>query len=88
MANPLARLKTNKATGLDSISARMLRDSSDVIASPLTYLLFINMSFRTGVFPEMSKCAKVMALFKKGDKHDRDNYRPISILPTMCIESS
>ena len=81
VANQLAQLKTNKATGLDSISARMLRDSSDVIAPPLTYL--INMSFRTGVFPDMWKCAKVMALFKKGDKHDRDNYRPISILPSV-----
>ena len=79
--NQLARLKTNKASGLDSISARLLRDSSDVIAPPLTYL--INMSFRTGVFPDMWECAKVMALFKKGDKHDRDNYRPISILPTV-----
>ena len=69
VANQLARLKANKATGLDSISERMLRDSSDVIASPLTYL--INISFRTGVFPDMWKCAKVKALFKKGDKHDR-----------------
>lgn len=81
MVNQLARLKTNKASGLDSISARMLLDSSDVIAPSLIYL--INMSFRTGVFPDMWKCAKVMALFKTGDKHDRDNYRPIFILPAV-----
>ena len=31
----------------------------------------------------MFQYAKVMALFKKGDKHDRDNYRPISILPSV-----
>ena len=29
------------------------------------------------------KCAKATVLFKQGDKTDKDNYRPISILPTV-----
>ena len=36
-----------------------------------------------GVFPEVWKSAKVVALFKGGDKTLKDNYRPISILPTI-----
>ena len=76
----LSRLKTNKATGLDNINARMLRDSSNVIAPPLTYVN--NTSFRTGTFPDTWKCAKIKALFKEGDRCDKDNYRLISILPT------
>ena len=36
-----------------------------------------------GVFPEVWKLAKVVALFKGGDKTLKDNYRPISILPTI-----
>ena len=36
-----------------------------------------------GQFPKSWKCAKVTALFKQGDKTDKDNYRPISILPTV-----
>ena len=80
VAEQLARLNTNTATGLDNISERMLCDSSNVIAPSLTYL--INTSFRTGTFPDTWKCAKVKALSKQGDRCDKDNYGLISILPT------
>ena len=43
----------------------------------------IDKSFADGVFPEVWKSAKVVALFKGGDKTLKDNYRPISILPTI-----
>ena len=33
-----------------------------------------------GIFPEKLKLSKVISLFKKGDKLDVSNYRPISIL--------
>ena len=58
-----------------------MKDASDVIAPILTGL--INKSFTDGVFPGVWKCAKVTALFKDGDKSLKDNYRPISILPTI-----
>ena len=77
----LRSLKTNKAIGLDKLSARLLKDAADVIAPVLTAL--INRSFTDGVFPEVWKSAKVTALFKDGDKSLKDNYRPISILPTI-----
>ena len=37
------------------------------------------MSFTTGVFPDSMKTAKVIPLFKAGDKNSFSNYRPISI---------
>ena len=77
----LSRLKTNKAIGLDSISACLLKDSASVIADSLT--LLFNRSLDSGNFPSLWKCSKVSALFKSGDRCDPNNYRPISILPTI-----
>ena len=77
----LLSLKTNKAIGLDNISARLLKCGARAICPSITKLL--NLSIRTGNFPEIWKCSKVAALFKTGDRTNASNYRPISILPTM-----
>ena len=79
--NSIKRLKPNKATGLDKISTRLLKDSVHVIAPTLTSLF--NLSRQTGIFPSIWKNARVVPLYKKGDKQDPSNYRPISILPTL-----
>ncbi|CAB4040619.1 Hypothetical predicted protein, partial [Paramuricea clavata] len=76
----LNSLKTNKAIGLDNISARLLKDSADIITTSLTKLY--NRSLATSVFPAVWKCGKVTALFKSSDRCNANNYRPITILPT------
>ena len=43
----------------------------------------INTSFSTGIFPDSLKLAQTIPLFKKGDRQNISNYRPISILPFM-----
>jgi retron-type reverse transcriptase len=43
----------------------------------------MNCSFNSKSFPQSWKSAKVMALFKNGSTDDCNNYRPISILPTI-----
>ena len=45
--------------------------------------MVINKTLLTGIFPNKLKIAKVIALFKKGDKSIIENYRPISILPSI-----
>lgn len=81
VVNSIKQLKPNKAIGLDKISARLLKDSVEVIAPVLTSLF--NMSLETSAFPSIWKSARVVPLFKKGSKQDPSNYRPISILPTL-----
>ena len=71
----LCRLKTNKAIGLDKISARLLKDS--VLAPVLTKLL--NRSLLSSTFPTIWTSGKVTALFKPGERCNQNNYGPITI---------
>jgi len=51
------------------------------IVGPLTMLC--NRSFVQGEFPLAWKLSNVTPLFKKGDRQDRTNYRPVSLLPSL-----
>ena len=52
-----------------------------VITTSVTNLL--NLSIRTGTFPNLWKCSKITTLFKSGDRSNASHYRPISIQPTL-----
>lgn len=78
----LSKLCKSKATGLDKISARLLRESADLIANSLCSIF--NRSINSGVFPDEWKCCKVIPLFKQGARSDLNNYRPISIIPVVA----
>ena len=47
----------------------------------MSYPLFLifNERFQTGYIPKQWKVANVVPVFKKGDKRQVDNYRPISL---------
>ena len=49
--------------------------------TPITKLF--NKSVNTGVFPSKFKTAKIIPIFKKGDRELTNNYRPIALLPTL-----
>ena len=59
----------------------MLNLASDVLLPSL--LQMINISLHTGVFPGVSKEARVFPIYKGGPSEDPSNYRPISILPNV-----
>ena len=77
----LQTLKESKATGLDNINSRLLKDASDVVAQPLTNIM--NHSLVTGLIPFSWKKARVTPIYKDSDPLNPSNYRPISILPVV-----
>ena len=78
----LLSLNVNKACGHDTIPARLIRDAADFIARPLSHIF--NLSLLTGKVPNSLKVAKVTPIYKKGDKENPGNYRPISVLPLFA----
>ena len=66
---------------LDWESIKLIKSIKFDILDSLT--LIINQSLMSGVFPDKLKLAKVIPLYKKGDSTITDNYRPISLLPTL-----
>ena len=71
-------LETNKATGIDNLSGRFLKDGSKVLATPIAQIC--NLSIKLSTVPDECKIAKLKALYKKGKKNEPKNYRPISLL--------
>ena len=74
-------LKPKNSSGHDSISLILLNASIHSIAKPLTCI--INQYLKTGRCPSKLRVAQIIPIFKKGDEHDFNNYRPISLLPSI-----
>ena len=80
--NALNNLKASKSLGPDRVPARLLKDSFFSIA-PFPTQIF-NASLASSVLPQDWKIARVSPIYKAGDKRDRGNYRPISVLSTVA----
>ena len=77
----ILELNSKKAPGCDNIPTKVLKESINVIKTPLT--LLFNKSLDDGTFPSDLKYADVIPFFKKDNKTEKENYRPISILPSI-----
>ena len=75
-------LKPHKASGPDSIPARLLKTAADELAPGLAHLFQI--SIDNGKIPLDWKTALVTPVFKKGNRSDTGNYRPISLTSIAC----
>jgi hypothetical protein len=71
-------IKVKNSHGYDGIAIKMLKVSAPYISSPLNYIC--NKSIRSGTFPTHLKYSIIKPLFKKGDRENMANYRPISLL--------
>jgi hypothetical protein len=61
----ITTMPSNKSTGSDKISMRIIKDCLPVILGPLIDI--INNSFTTTAFPESWKMAEIIPLLKEGD---------------------
>lgn len=77
----LRKIQSNKATGLDGISVRVIKEALPAISSSLVHIY--NASISESVFPTGFKKAKVSPLYKKDSVHERGNYPPMSVLPIL-----
>ena len=77
----LKSFNPRKATGFDNIPCKLLRLAYRELSSPLAFI--INASISQNIFPHNLKCAEVSPIFKKGDKLDKNNFRPVSILTSI-----
>lgn len=66
---------------LDGIQVKPVKYVADIIAPTITHIF--NLCLATSVFPEKMQIAKISVLFKKGDRNDLSNYRPVSVLPVF-----
>jgi len=74
-------LLNKKTPDLNGISTHFLKKIIDIILIPLHHIL--KLSFDSGYVPTQLKIAKVVPVFKSGDRLAMDNYRPISLLPAL-----
>lgn len=75
------KIKTKTSNDCNNISSKLMKSSINNIKEPLTHI--VNLSLSMGVVPNEMKVAKVIPIFKTGDRMLFNNYRPISMLPVF-----
>ena len=77
------KLDTKRNYGFNGISNVILKSFKSRLLKPLTVI--INQMLQSRMFLEKLKIAKIIPLYKKGDKTILTDYRPILLLPSLSI---
>ena len=77
----MGKIKTSKSLGSDNIPSYFLKLATPYIENTLVFMF--NTSLETSQFPDCWKNARITPIFKEGDRAERSNYRPISVLPVI-----
>ena len=78
----LLHLDISKSMGPDNLHPYVLREVAKEISFPLS--IIYNRSLQSGILPNDWCKANVTAIFKKGNRADACNYRPISLTCVLC----
>ncbi|XP_055604337.1 uncharacterized protein LOC129752587 [Uranotaenia lowii] len=74
----LSTVDPSKGTGPDDIPHSVLKNCAASLAAPICHLF--NRSLRERTFPNAWRIAAITPIYKSGNAHCVENYRPISIL--------
>ncbi len=75
------QLKSKPTQDFNGISSIFIKRTINTILIPLKHVF--ELSLESGIIPSQLKIAKVIPLFKSGQKSSMNNYRPISLLCTF-----
>ena len=77
----ILNLDSSKACQDCDIPTKVIKSNSDIFTDAL-YSEF-NRSLETSIFPPSMKLADVTTVHKKSNRSEKENYRPVSILPNL-----
>lgn len=78
----LKKLKTDSSPGPDLLHPRVLAETASTIHDAASCLF--QKSLDTGTLPQAWKLGNIVPIFKKGDKQEAGNYRPVSLTSVLC----
>ena len=78
----LKSLDKAKSGGPDEISCWVLKECAHELSKPL--YIIMQESLNQGKLPESWKRANIVPLFKKGNRQEPLNYRPVSLTSVVC----
>lgn len=76
-------MSNSKSVDHYGLSNNTLKKTIHLVSSSLAVTL--NSRVKTGYFPDFLKTVKITPVFKNGDEHLPQNYRPISIVPIYSL---
>lgn len=77
VSRAIGEFKVNKSPGVDKISSTYALKIKDIVSEPLA--LLFNKSLMNKEIPMDWKKANITPIFKKGDRSNMENYRPVSL---------
>ena len=81
ISNIIKTFEEKLSSGPDKIPMKVLKSSSDKMLLALSHILYLFLE--KGKFIEYFKLATVCPVYKKGDKNNINNYRPVNLLSNI-----